>query len=184
MKKIILLISFIFLLISDSSAETPIRFFKEEIIIELSENSIYVRGLYFFDNRSNFEIDATIVYPFPVDTNHLYPNKIEVFDPKHPIDFVKRNEGIEWTLHFEPIAVETVVVEYKQIIKEESATYILEKLWKEKIDKAMFTIETPLDFKELNLSIKPDSVKIEENKQVYYITKRYFLPKGDLKITW
>ena len=87
-------------------------------------------------------------------------------------------------MHFEPIAVETVVVEYKQIIKEESATYILEKMWKEKIDKAMFIIETPLDFKELNLSIKPDSVKIEENKQVYYITKRYFLPKSNLNITW
>jgi len=42
MKKIILLISFIFLLISDSSAETPIRFFKEEIIIELKEKGLGV----------------------------------------------------------------------------------------------------------------------------------------------
>ncbi|GAH48916.1 unnamed protein product, partial [marine sediment metagenome] len=34
------------------------------------------------------------------------------------------------------------------------------------------------------ISMEPDSVRTEEDKQFYYITRRYFLPEEDLKISW
>ncbi len=186
MKKLIVLIFCIFTLASFSHAEMPVKFFKEEINITLKKNSVNVRGLYFFESKSNLEIDVSMFYPFPIDSSHFYPAKIKVLDPENTLDFVKKNTGIKWTLHFEPLGVKTVLVEYKQKIKEKNATYILTttKLWKQKIDKATFIIEAPEEFKELNFSIKPDSVKTKAKKQFYYITRRYFLPKTDLKISW
>ena len=184
MKRPVLSMFFIICFISYSFAETPIKFFKGEINIELEKNCVHVQGLYFFENKSNFEIDVIMVYPFPINSSHLYPEKIDVLDPKNHIELTKKKNGIEWVLHFEPVSVETVFVEYKQKINNKSAAYILNKLWKEKINKLLFIIEAPLEFKELNISIEPDSVRTEENKQIYYITRRYFLPKEDLKISW
>lgn len=187
MKKLIIFTFFIFTLASFSHAEMPVKFFKEEINITLKKNSVNVRGLYFFESKSDFdEMKIKMFYPFPVDTSHLYPEKIKVLNPENPLEFNKKKDGIEWNLYFEPLGVETVLVEYKQKIKEKNATYILTttKLWKQKIDKATFIIESPEEFKELNFSIKPDSVKSKAKKQFYYITRRYFLPKTDLKISW
>jgi len=186
MKKLSLLITFVFSIISFSFAEIPIKFFKEEIHINLKKQSIQVSGLYFFENKSNFEIDVTMTYAFPIDSSHFYPDTIKVLAPESPLDFVRKRNWVEWTIHFEPSGIETVFVEYKQIIEEKCATYILSttKLWKEKIDIANFIIEAPVEFKEMNISIRPGSVKIKGDKQLYYITRRNFVPESDLKISW
>lgn len=185
-KKLILLISYIFSFISCSFAEIPIKFFREEINITLKKSSVQVHGLYFFENKSNLEVYIRLFYPFPIDSSHFYPENVRVLDPKSPIDFISKKDRIVWSLHFEPYGVETTYVEYTQRIEEKNATYILTttKLWKEKIDKAMFIIESPLEFNELNVSIKPDSGIIKRNKRIYYITRSNFLPDTDLKITW
>lgn len=184
MKSLIISMFFVIYFISYSFAEMPIKFFKGEINIKLEKNYVHVQGLYFFENKSNFEIDVIMVYQFPINSNHLYPEKINVLDPINHIDLTKKKNGIEWVLHFEPNSVETVFIEYKQKINNKSAVYILDKLWKEKINKLQFIIEAPLEFKELSISMEPDSVRTEEDKQFYYITRRYFLPEEDLKISW
>ncbi len=186
MKKIMLIVFFVTFLISHSFADMPIEFFKEEVNIELGKNTMTVKGLYFFENVSDFDIDATISYPFSIDSNHQYPTKIKILNPRHPIDFTKMEKGIKWTLNFKPNGINKVSVEYTQRIEENSITYILtnSKLWKRKIDKAMFTIETQKDFAELNISLEPDSIKVKNDKKLHFITKRYFLPKKDLKIVW
>lgn len=177
---------FLSFFISYCFAEAPVKFFKEEVSLEVVKNSVTLQGLYFFENTSNFEMDVNVVYPFSIDSTHLYPDKIKISVDDNPIDFTKNKDGIRWTLHFAPNMVETVFVEYRQKIKEKSVTYILTsiKLWKDKLDKLTFIIKAPEEFKELNISIKPDSVKTKKGRLFYYITRRYFLPKEDLKISW
>ncbi|MCK4576703.1 hypothetical protein KAU34_09870 [candidate division WOR-3 bacterium] len=184
MKRIIISILFIFCFILYSFAEIPIKFYKEETTIKLKENSVIIQGLYFFENRSDFEMLVNMFYPFFINNTNIYPEKIKALDPKNPIDYTKSEKGIEWSLHFEPIGVETVFVEYNQKLKQKSATYILKKFWEEKIDKTSLIIETSLSYKEINFSIEPDSVKTKNDNKIFYITKRYYLPEKNLKITW
>jgi len=186
MKKLILVVLFVTFSISRSFADMPVEFFKEEVNIKLGKNTATIKGLYFFENNSDFHIDATISYPFSVDSNHQYPTKIKILDPRQPLRFTKTKKGIKWMLHLDPNGIMKVSVEYSQKVKGNTITYILTstKFWKKKMDKAMFTIETPTDFPKLNISLEPDSVKDRENKIFYFITKRYFLPEKDLKVIW
>jgi hypothetical protein len=165
-------------------ADSPIQFYKEDTEISIADNTISVKGLYFFENSTDFEIDADVVYPFYVDGFNSFPEKITVLNPEDPLDFVKAKNKITFSLHFSPVGIETVSVEYSQTIKKKKTTYLLKKFWNDKTDKTSLVIETPSTFGDLHLSLEPDSVKTIKKKRFYYITKRFFQPKNDLKISW
>lgn len=165
--------------------EKPVKLYKEETTIVIENNSFSVRGLYFFENRSDFELDVTITYPFFVDVSQSFPDEIELLDPGQPIEFEKKENTIQWSQHFEPSGIETVFVAYTQKIEKKKARYILKKkFWNEKVDKTHIAIEAPLEWTNIALSIEPDSSRTDEHKRYFYLTKRYFLAKSDLIITW
>lgn len=166
-------------------AEKPVKFYKEETTIILQEGSFQVRGLYFFENRSDFELDVSITYPFQVNTAQSFPKNISLLDPRDPLPYEKTETGIRWSQHFEPSSVETVHVAYAQTVQQKQASYFLtRKFWNEKVDKICLIIEAPLLFQNVSISIEPDSSKTDESTQFFYITKRYFKTKQNLTISW
>jgi hypothetical protein len=183
-KKLFLLFSFICTFVSFLVADTPVTLFKEEVKITFQKTSMEVRGLYYFENTSSMEFEVKMVFPFPVDKNHPYPEEIEIKNPAATIDFANTDKAVEWNLNFEPAGVETLFIKYNQELKVNSAIYKLKKLWDGKIDKLSFLILVPEDFEEINFSLEPDSIKTEKKQRKIYITKRFFTPENDLKITW
>jgi hypothetical protein len=179
-------VSMIILVCSEFTyGEKPIKLYKEESTIALKESNIAVRGLYFFENRSDFELDVSISYPFQVNAQQLFPEAVALLDPKKPLTFEKEKTGIQWTQHFEPSSIETVLVAYSQVLKEKEAIYMLKRSsWNGKVDKISIVIELPLTFKNVSLSLEPDSSRVDEHKQSFFITRRYFEAKQDLAITW
>jgi hypothetical protein len=165
--------------------EKPVKLYKEESSIALGEGSLDVRGTYFFENRTDFELDVAIFCPIHTDDAQPFPGKVTLLDPRDPVPFEKEEQGIQWSQHFEPSGIETVLVSFVQAIEQNRATYILKrKVWGEKIDKFSIIITAPLSYANISISIEPDSLRSDEHKQYYYITKRYFEAKQDLVITW
>jgi hypothetical protein len=168
-----------------AQAEKPVKFYKEETTITLQENSVSVQGFYFFENRSDFELDVSLLYPFYIDPFQLFPRTIRVLDPVDPITFEEKEKGIQWSQHFEPTGIETVLVHYDQEIKQTQATYVLEKSsWNSKVDNISILVEAPLSFLNMSLSIEADSSNADGKHQYFYITRRYFTPEQDLAISW
>ncbi len=166
-------------------AEKPVKFYKEETTITLQEGSIQVQGLYFFENRSDFELDVSITYPFQVNTAQSFPENITLLDPRDPLPYEKTETGIQWSQYFEPSSIETVHVAYTQTVQQKQATYVLtRKFWNEKVDKIYLIIKAPLSFQNVSISIEPDTSKTDEITQFFYITKRYFKANQNLTISW
>ena len=186
MKKTILLQIFLLINAHFLFAEMPIRFFKENIRIELSINRMIVKGTYFFVNQSDFDIDVDMTYLFYVDSLHPYPERIEAAVGKLGLPFRKNEKNIVWSLHFKPESVDTVSVTYTQELKSKDAIYIMNtaQLWNQKLDRASFVIITPKNFPKISFSIEPDSFITKRNEKIYYITKRYYTPKKNFIMTW
>jgi hypothetical protein len=167
------------------SAERPVKLYKEESDILLEQGKMAVSGCYYFENRSDFELDVSIIYPFQVNEQQIYPDKVTLLDPDNPIAFEREGAGIKWTQHFEPSSIETVLVAYEQELKKREATYILKrKFLNGKVDKSSLVIQAPLEFTNVSFSVEPDSASTDENHQYFYLTRRYFTPKKNLTITW
>lgn len=173
------------LLTGSLSAERPVKLYKEESDILIEEEKMTVSGFYFFENRSDFELDVSISYPFQVNDQQEYPEEVTVLDPESPVAFEKEERAITWKQHFEPSSIETVLIEYEQVLKEKEATYILKrKSLNGKVDKISLVIQVPYEFSSVSFSVEPDSSRMDENKRYYYLSRRYFIPKKDLTITW
>lgn len=165
--------------------EKPIKLYKEETTIAIEEHALSVNGFYFFENRTDFELDVSISYPFPVSNQQLFPEPVAVLDPEDPIEHEKRGKGIRWSHHFEPASIETVLVKFSQALKAKRATYLLRRgLWDGKVDKISMVVTLPSSFENVTLSIEPDSLGSDEQTQNFFITRHYFEPEQDLLITW
>jgi len=86
----------------------------------------------------------------------------------------------------EPYAKPTVDVVYTQRSLDHSAKYILTttQTWGQALKQAEFIVRVPASFKEVTLSYSPDSLKEIKGEQVFYLTKKDFLPEKDFEIRW
>ncbi len=167
------------------SAERPVKLYKEESDILLEQGKMTVSGCYYFENRSDFELEVSIIYPFQVNEQQAYPDTVTLLDPDNPIAYEKEGDGIKWTQHFEPSSIETVLVNYEQVLKKREATYILKRAFLNgKVDKISLVIQVPLAFTNVSFSVEPDSTRTDEKHQYFFLTRRYFTPKKNLTITW
>lgn len=163
----------------------PVEFFKEKVIINIDSSSVFVEGLYWFRNLSKDSLSLPTFFPFPVDSTHLYPDFIYLFQNR-ALPFLKSDTGIYFKIMMEPKSEVLFKVYYHQKIKEPSAQYIITTLkkWKKPIQKADFIITLPKDFPSINLSYPPDSIRERNNKKYYFITKKNFMPEKDILIHW
>ncbi len=77
-------------------------------------------------------------------------------------------------------------VRYRQNLNQNQARYILTTLrkWNKPIEEAVFIVNVPEDFKDIQLSYPADSVCEVETRRNYFITKRNFGGEKDLIISW
>lgn len=159
-----------------------IKFIGEDIRISIDTNVISVLGSYYFRNDSNQELLAKIFYPFPIDEYHCYPELISVKN----FTYIKNDSGIDLIIKFKSSGIETLNIYYQQKLKSNRARYILTTTqhWKMPLQRANFIIDVPNNLEGLKFSYQPDSVRYQDKRKSYYITKKDFMPKQDLIISW
>jgi hypothetical protein len=176
------LFAFILLLAGTALADGSVEFSSERIEMSIRGNTLTIHGIYHFTNPNPEPARVTMLYPFPVDATHPFPHAIRV----KPIAYRKVKDGITWTVEAGPNGKPTVNVVYSQRCLDRSAKYILTttQAWGQALKQAEFIVRVPSSFKEVTLSYTPDSLKEIKGEQVFYLTRKDFLPEKDLEVRW
>jgi len=177
------LIIFIFLFLScNSKGLLPIQFYKEEVFIKLAPKEVYVKGIYYFKNRTEAAKRMKLFYPFPIDSLHKFPYNIEVENA--PFDTAMN--GITYDVVIGPMDTTVSTVRYRQEIDTNNARYILTtaRKWKEPIREARFIINLPEQFRQVSITYQPDSVEKKGGRIFYYINEFNLFPRKDIDILW
>ena len=180
---ILLILTTTILLTTCKSKKTlPIQFYREDVYVWIDEGEVTVEGVYYYRNRTDKPRTLRLLYPFPIDSLHLYPHEINVLNS----DYIKTKKGITYNVVFDSKGLNTSTVVYKQKILSKSAKYILTtaRSWKEPIKRARFVVSLPEDFECVFMSYEPDSINNKFGRIFYYIDEEELFPDKDIDIVW
>ena len=193
-----------------AAPESPVHFAREEIAMDVRPGTLEVRGMYHFTCSAKQPLVASLFYPFPLDSTHLYPDSMEIRTPHSPTGaseananrqsadsgirrsalelrtFLRQDSGVSFRVQFRPGAEDSIFAYYRQPLKTNSATYIVTttRKWKRPIDVAQFRVTVPVGFKDVGLTFKPDSVVKSDSTVSYFFTRGEFFPDKDVTVTW
>ncbi len=158
----------------------PIDFFKEDVTIEIFDGKVKVTGVYYIKNLTDIGKRIKFYYPFPVDSNHSFPDTISAGLP-----YTRDSSGIYFTLSMEPDGVDSFVIGYEQRVERSFFRYITTttKLWKRPIREANFTIIAP-ETLAINANYAFSEPVAVEERRFYTIQVKDLFPEEDLIITW
>jgi hypothetical protein len=174
--------------------------------MDVKPGTLEVRGMYHFTCSAKEPLVASVFYPFPLDSTHLYPDSIELRMPSADRQtpslripdsglrrsdfgvrsFVRQDSGVAFRMRFSPGTEDSFFAYYRQPLKTNSATYIVTttRKWKRPIDLAQFRVTVPAGFKDVSLTFKPDSVKKSDSTVTYFLARKKFYPDKDVTVTW
>lgn len=179
MKSEALLLFYIILLCVCQQAP-PIDFFKEEVTIQVMEARVRVTGVYFFENMTQIRKRVKFYYPFPVDSNHYFPDTIAIGCPLE-----KDTAGIFFSLSIKPNSIDSFVITYEQRINKTFFRYITTttEVWKRPIKEANFTIIAPETFAVHTNYAFSEPINVDTYRH-YMIAIKNFFPEEDLIVNW
>ncbi len=159
-----------------------LSFFQEDIVFEISENSIFsVSGDYYFRNNSAKHIKQLLFYPFPLDTLYGKIIQIKIEDTldstKNPL--IRFNQkGASFLVEIPPKGAKIYHIFYQQKIKSNQAEYILLTThnWKESFEVVNYQLITPETMDIIFFSYEPDNFGIFNSKKSISGTKRISCP--------
>ena len=160
--------------------QPPIDFFKENIVIEIKDNGATVTGQYFFKNLTDQDKRVTFYYPFPVDSNHVYPDTIMLDFP-----YTKDTAGIYFDMPMKAQSICSLEISYYQKTRLNQFTYITTTThqWKKPIKQALFKIIAPASL-QVRFNYSPYTHKKVNDKNIFTVKKTDFFPENDLDIKW
>ena len=170
----------LFIMFCYCQKQLPIDFFKENVVIKISGSGVKVTGRYFFKNLTGQDKRITFYYPFPVDSNHVYPDTIML---DHP--YTKDTAGIYFDMSMKAQRIDSFKISYYQKTRTQQFTYITTttQQWKKPIKQALFTIIAPASL-QVRFSYSPYTYKKVNDKSVFTVKKTDFFPENDLAIKW
>jgi len=150
--------------------------------MDVRPGTLEVLGMYHFKSSAKEPLVASVFYPFPLDSTHLYPDSIDI--RQH--GFQRQDSGVSFWMRFQPNAEDSFFAYYRQPLRVNSATYIVTttRKWKRPIDLARFRVTVPAGFKDVNLTFKPDSVARSDISVSYFFSRKRFFPDKDVTVTW
>jgi hypothetical protein len=158
----------------------PIDFFKEDVTIKILDETVEVTGVYFFENMTQIRKRIKFYYPFPVDSNHYFPDTIAIAYP-----FEKDTAGIFFSLSLRPNSIDSFKITYEQQIEKSFFKYITTttRVWKRPIKEANFTIIAP-ETLAVHTNYALSERRVIDGYRHYIIQIKKFFPEEDLIITW
>ncbi len=157
-----------------------LQFYREDINFTINNGYFYVDGIYNFCNNGDNEIKKTLFYPFPQNDLNGDIDSVFAIDLENNISVLSKNgeTGAFFYVDIEPYGVGSFRVGYRQKINGNKAEYILltTKNWRTPFDNAYYKLNMPDKYSVEFLSYKPDSVKLINQNNIYYWTKKDFMP--------
>lgn len=180
MKYFLLITLFIF----TNSFSQRADFFKEDITFRLNRNHFQVEGFYWFSNNSDKPVISEIFYPFPNYSNERI-DSISVFSISagQKLKFEHDGEhGVTFMLEVNPHDSTLIRVTYNQVLKSDSAIYILRttKHWGKPLVSAEYKLIIPDTFEIRAFSYTPSKSYIIQNQKIFYWKMEHFMPDRDM----
>jgi hypothetical protein len=158
----------------------PIDFFKEDVTIEILDGKARVTGIYYFENLTQIGKRIKFYYPFPVDSNHYFPETISL---DH--EFEKDSAGLYFSLSLRSNSIDSFKIAYEQRVRDRFFRYITTttKVWRRPIKAARFTVIAP-ETLSITMSYTFPEPKVVDGYRRYKVQITDFFPGEDLLITW
>jgi hypothetical protein len=187
----LLLILFVFNAQQAFCGNNSIRFSREKITMSIGMDHILLEGRYIFRNDGEDAVKGPLFYPFPVDSNMLYPDSINVSIARadgtlEDLRYNKTKKGITFGVEYPRGGTREVVVTYRQRVKAQTARYILTtaQSWGRSLEEAEFFIEVPHNLEIRSISYGDFELWKGEDRYVYHMRKVNFLPVTDILVAW
>jgi len=162
--------------------QSPVRFCREEVALDVQPGWLRVSANYHFLNPTGQPVTAMMLYPFPLDSNSAWPDSISI--PGHR--FRLADSGVTFLMRLRPGAEDSFQASYRQPLRGNSCRYIVTstKKWRRPIDLARFKVVVPRDLPDVNLNYEPDSITRTDSAVVYWFARQKFYPDKDVVVTW
>jgi hypothetical protein len=171
---------------SFGSTRREVTFERESIAITVDTNRIHVDGRYTFRNSSTGNQNLALLYPFPVDSLHPFPDLIQVTTDGETIPFEKMGQCVHFLINIRAGSRKEIIVRYEQVCLDNSACYILTttSTWGEALDVADFEIKIPKDFELEWTSYEIEQMIDAQGKVSCKFSRKHFMPNKNLCIRW
>jgi hypothetical protein len=164
-------------------AQGNISFIEEHIDFELDSAYFSINGIYSFYNKSDREINQSILFPFAVKTSAIDSIKITNLNTSKKIHFSRLENTVSFDFTLLPKDTVDIHIFYRQktVIKN---TYIITSTqsWKKPLKAAVYTLTTPMQMEIGSFSYPPDEKEIINGKVQYLWEKKEFMPSFDFDV--
>jgi len=170
----------------DVPARPEVVFAAETVKVFVAEDRIRVEGTYVLTTTSSAEHLQRLVYPFPLDSLHLFPSDIAVTVEGQPVDFQQTDSAILFSIPLSASRPTSFRVVYGQPCLDNSACYILTSTaaWKNPLQHAAFEVHVPSKFELTWIAYEVDDDVDQGAESVYRFVRNNFMPDKDLCIRW
>jgi hypothetical protein len=171
---------------------SAIDFYKENIVLTVSDSDAAVSGIYWFRNTTEMHVPYPVSFPFYIDSTSLFPNSISAYIKNDStitqIPFMKYKIAKSIGIRVPMTAKGTTIwhLDYSQKILSPHARYILTSTaaWGRPLQEAMYKFIVPALFDSVRVWPKPDTVYNQGDQKIYLCHKSNYMPKRDMEIYW
>lgn len=166
-----------------------VLFVKETIAVAiLADDTVQVRGTYWFGAADSSMSETRLYYPFPIDTFSDYPFFIDIRDASssRAVTFARQEQGVSFSIAVKPEDTASVVVLYRQKVGNREGRYILTTTanWGRPLIDSRYSVSVPAKFTLTYMSYECDSISRTGKFRVYSFFKKQFMPDRDLYFRW
>ncbi|MGE5352116.1 MAG: hypothetical protein ACM3P0_08530 [Acidobacteriota bacterium] len=189
MKTRLLIFLSLFLLLSQGTLKAQaLRFFRENIQIEVTKDECILTGIYYFANPTGNSISQSLYYPYVVNDSLPVPYKAEVKDLKtgKKVSGISTAKGLIFAVDAQAHDTSVIEVKYYQKTPMHMMEYILTttKEWGTSFDMAEYSVKLPARFKLLSMQPQFENEKKSDKYRTFFTLKRNYLPQHNFVIKW
>ena len=169
------------------ASDQVLAVFEREIIeLVIGEGSIQVTGTYQFMNHSDSARIQGLYYPLPVDSTHLFPDRIVVTLGRDTLAHRVTPAAVMFKVPLPANGRAVFTVSYHQPCRENSACYILTstQAWDRPLDQADFLIRVPDSLALTAVSYDIEEVVKSNGETTHRFSRQEFMPDRDLCVRW
>lgn len=160
----------------------PIHFAREEIDITVRPGAVEVLGTYHFQYSGSDAVAAIISYPFPLDSNHAFPDSVCLFGRR----FSLTDTSARFVMRLVPGREDSFTAWYRQPLCGTQARYIVTttRQWRRPIDRAQFRVTVPASLPGATVNYEPDSTRRTDSTLTWFFNRLGFYPAEDVIVSW
>ena len=161
-----------------------IKFVKEDIYINVSPETLNIRGLYQYRSNSFIKSKHTLFYPFYLGPDSLFPTYFSVKTDDSHLDYKQDEDIMKFELQISNNHDAVVEVIYEQPLTGNNAVYLTEttQYWDDPVKKANFYIKLSEKIKDATVTTPFNEISsITDQKEFTYTD---FYPMGNFIVKW